>query len=231
MAEVAPTLFVNAWETYRKIVTGNHMFHNEIGAELHDLLRRTFAGRPFSMLDLGCGDAATIVPMLTGLVLSRYKGVDLSEPALALAAGNLAGLSCPVDLERADISAALATDARYDVIHTSFALHHLTTDRKANFFRLAAQSLTVNGILLLVDVVREEEESLDIYHERYCDRLRAGWTDLDATEREILCDHIVVNDLPEPYSTLRAQAEAAGLCPGSPTVRFGWHRLMTFTHA
>jgi SAM-dependent methyltransferase len=231
MAEVAPSLFVDAWETYRKIVTGNHMFHREIGAELHDLLHRTFEERPFSMLDLGCGDAATIVPMLRGLTLSRYKGVDLSEPALALAADNLKDLRCPVDLERADISIALAEDLLYDVIHISFALHHLTTEQKGRFFRLASERLAEGGLLLLVDVVREEDETLDLYYEHYCARLRADWTTLDTAEREVLCEHIVENDLPEPYSLLRAQAEVAGLVATADGAKHGWHRLMSYSHA
>jgi len=231
MTQLAPSLFVDAWETYRKVVAGNRMFHREIGMEQRQILRERFADRPLCMLDLGCGDAATLVPMLEGLPLSRYTGVDLSDPALALAAENLAGLPCPVELVHADISTALAEDAAYDVIHISFALHHLTTEQKGQFFRLAARRLAEAGLLLVVDVVREEGETLDLYHKRYCDGLRTGWTELDATERELLCDHIVKNDLPEPYSVLRAQAEAAGLESGGDSAKHGWHRLMTFSHA
>ena len=61
-------------------------------------LHAQFVGRPFSFLDLGCGDAATLAPLLASMAVQRYKGVDLSESALALAAENLTGLSCPVKL-------------------------------------------------------------------------------------------------------------------------------------
>lgn len=68
------------------------MFHREIAADLQQLLRARFGGKPFSFFDLGCGDAATLAPVLAGLALRRYKGVDLSQTALALAAKNLAAL-------------------------------------------------------------------------------------------------------------------------------------------
>jgi SAM-dependent methyltransferase len=231
MAEVAPSLFVDAWETYRKIVSANHMFHREIGAALHDTLRRTFDKSRFSVLDLGCGDGATLASVLADLPVARYKGVDLAEPALALAERNLKVLGCPVELSHADILSALAEDSTYDVIHISFALHHLTTELKAIFFRRAAQRLSKNGLLVLIDVVREEDEPLDLYYARYCERLRTDWTGLDAAERELLCEHIVHNDLPEPYSVLANQAEAARLCATAPAAHFGWHRLMIFGHA
>jgi methylase of polypeptide subunit release factors len=50
---------------------------------------------PFSFLDLGCGDAATLAPVLKGCQVKSYNGVDLSEPALALAVKNLGVLSGP----------------------------------------------------------------------------------------------------------------------------------------
>ena len=76
--------FFRVWDTYAKVVAANYMFHRELGGESS---RRcaSVSGRPFSVLDLGCGDAATFAPLLEGLSLTSYQGVDLSEAALALA--------------------------------------------------------------------------------------------------------------------------------------------------
>src|SRR5271168_2273872 len=104
-------------------------------------------GRPFSILDLGCGDAATLVPLLDGLPVERYKGVDLAEPALMLATNNLKSLPCPASLTHEDILAALAEDTTYDVICSSFALHHLPTHQKAEFFRPAAQRVKADSLV------------------------------------------------------------------------------------
>jgi cyclopropane fatty-acyl-phospholipid synthase-like methyltransferase len=220
--------FFQVWDTYAKVVAANYMFHRELGEAIKAALRAHFGDRSFSMLDLGCGDAATLAPLLPGLALKSYQGADLSEAALKLAAKNLSGLSCPVKLVEADFMAALADASPQDAIYSSFAIHHLTTERKADFFRLAAQKLNPNGLLVLVDVTREEGQGLAAYHRAYCDWLRETMVSLSREEADQICDHLVNNDLPEPYSLLETQAEAAGLKPLPGALPQKWHRLMLF---
>ena len=231
MSQSAAENLFALWDTYEKVVAGNYMFHREIAEEITRALSARFDGTAFSILDLGCGDAATFAPLLKGLAVARYKGVDLSQAALALAAKKLSVLRGPVELVHADILSALSEAGSFDAIYTSFVLHHLSTDEKAEAFRRAARRLAANGLLLLVDVVREEDETLPVYYRRYCDWLRRDWTGLDPREREAVCDHIVANDLPEPYSVLETQADAAGLTRAPGGARHGWHRLMCFTRA
>ena len=229
MSEHSTTAFFDVWHTYRKVVAANYMHHMEIKTHIEQILHAQFVGRPFSFLDLGCGDAATLAPVLASMVVQRYKGVDLSETALALAAENLKGLSCPVKLVCRDILAAVAADSGlYDVVYTSFALHHLSTEQKAEFFHRVAQRLAEDGLLLLTDIVREEDESLPVYLRRYCDWLRSDWGALNAEEKASACDHIVNNDRPETFSELRAQAQAAGLEDAVAVARYGWHRVLCF---
>jgi cyclopropane fatty-acyl-phospholipid synthase-like methyltransferase len=167
--------------------------------------------------------------VLATMAVKRYKGVDLSETALALAAENLKTLSCPVELVCRDILAALEADSGlYDVVYTSIALHHLSTEQKAEFFRLAAQRLAKDGLLLLTDIVREEDESLPVYLRRYCDWLRSDWGSLSAEEKASACDYILNNDRPETFSELRAQAQAAGLEDAVAVARYGCHRVLCF---
>lgn len=229
MSETSATAFFDTWQTYRKVVAANHMYHMEIKADIAQLLQAQFAGRKFSFLDLGCGDAATLAPLLADMAVQHYKGVDLSETALALAAGNLKALSCPVELARQDILVALDADTGfYDVVYTSFALHHLTTEQKAAFFRLVAQRLQTGGFLVLTDVVREEDESLPVYLRHYCDWLRRDWSILDADEKASICDHIENNDRPETLAELQTLAGAAGLTDAVAVAGYGWHRVLRF---
>src|ERR1700724_2245126 len=219
MSEHSAAAFFDVCHTSRKVVAANYMHHMDIRAHIERVLRAQFAGRPFSFLDLGCGDAATLAPLLASMAVQRYKGVDLSESALALAAENLKFLSCPVELVCRDILAALAADsALYDVVYTSFALHHLSTEQKAEFFRRVAQRLE-----------KEEDESLPVYLRRYCDWLRSDWSALDAEEKASACDHILNNDRPETFSVLRALAQAAGLGDAVAVARYGWHRVLCFS--
>jgi SAM-dependent methyltransferase len=220
--------FFQVWDTYAKVVAANYMFHRELGESIRAALRAHFGERSFSMLDLGCGDAATLAPLLPGLALKSYQGADLSEAALKLAEKNLSGLSCPVELIESDFMEALSRAPAQDAIYSSFAVHHLTTAQKAEFFRLAAQKLNPDGLLVLVDVTREEGQSLADYHRAYCDWLRETMVALSRDEADQICDHLVNNDLPEPYSVLAAQAEAAGLTPLPGSVPHKWHRLMLF---
>jgi SAM-dependent methyltransferase len=183
MSESSPVAFFDVWHTYQKVVGANHMFHREFAAQLSQFLYARFAIEPFSFLDLGCGDAATLAPVLKGCQVESYKGVDLSEPALALAVKNLGVLSCPVELVRNDISAALSVETNvYDVIYSSFALHHLPLEGKAEFFRRAARCVKKGGFLLLVDVMREEEETLEVYCRHYCSWLCGSFTALNPQE-------------------------------------------------
>lgn len=231
MNEPAAVRFFHVWDTYAKVVAANYMFHREIGEAVKAALRARFGDHPFSVLDLGCGDAATFAPILEDFAPKSYRGADLSEAALALAAKNLSRLACPVTLTQTDLMRELAAVEPVDAIYVSFALHHLPTDRKAEFFRLAAQKLAPGGMLLLADVVREEGQSLGAYHTAYCDWLRRSMTALERSEQDAICDHLVNNDLPEPASVLRAQAEAAGLTALPATAPQTWHRLMTFASA
>jgi predicted TPR repeat methyltransferase len=121
----AENLFV-LWDTYEKVVVGNYMFHREIAEEITRALRARFDGTAFPILDLGCGDAATFAPLLKGLAVARYKGVDLSQAALALAAKKLSVLRGPVELVHADIvSVALAFSAVQGCPYRPHKISHL----------------------------------------------------------------------------------------------------------
>jgi len=207
------------------------MFHRELGQGVREALRSRFERRAFSLLDLGCGDAAAMAPLLEGLSLKSYKGVDLAPPALALARRNLARLDCAVELLEADFMSALKDSAPQDVIHSSFAQHHLTTEGKAEFFGLAAKRLNPDGLLILIDVTREEDESHDDYMRNYPAWLRETMTSLATEEQDQICDHLTQNDMPETTSKLRAQAESAGLFALEGLVPHRWHRLLLFTPA
>ncbi len=229
MSDHSAIEYFGVWRRYRKVIDANYMRHAEFSAHIERVLRSRFAGRSFSILDLGCGDAASLTSMLLNMEVRTYEGVDLSEPALALAEQNLKSLPCPVRLTQSDLLAALNEGDRcYDVIHSSYAVHHLSTDQKAQFFVLAAKRLEQDGLLLLTDVTREEDESLPVHFQRYCDWLRRDWRALSEDEKTAICDHLLNNDLPETPSLLESQARAAGLGDAVELARFGWYRLFSF---
>lgn len=223
--------FFHVWDTYAKVVAANYMFHREIGEAIKETLTTQFDGRPFTVIDLGCGDAATFAPLLEGRAVKTYRGADLSEAALALAKENLSRLGCPVTLDHVDMMSELESAPAADVINVSFALHHLTTEQKAEFLRLASKKLAPGGVLLLTDVVREEGQGLADYLSTYTGWLRRSMVSLSDAEKDAICDHILNNDLPEMASVLRAQAADAGLRALPMVSPQTWHGLLPFVHA
>ncbi len=216
------------WDTYKKVVVEDFMFHAALSQEVERALGARFRGGDFSLLDLGCGDAHVFAPILRRIPPASYKGVDLSDTALALAAENLKSLPCPVRLAHSDMLSALSDGGTYDVIHSSFVLHHLSTEDKAEFFRRASHALAPGGVLLLVDTMREEDETREDYLKHYFDWIENDWTGLSRAEKEAVYEHISTSDFPEPLSLLDRQAREVDLKRLSGEVPHRWHHLMRF---
>ena len=99
-------IFFRAWQTYRKLVDNNYLFHREAYGRLHRFLIDDVAA-PFRFLDVACGDASATVGALLGTQITHYHGIDQSAAALTLAREALAVLDCPVVIEQNDFVAAL----------------------------------------------------------------------------------------------------------------------------
>ena len=209
------------------------MFHQEIYAGVGQLLKlRDDVGR-YRLLDLGCGNARYLAPCLQQSPPALYEGVDLSEAALAEARGYLAGLPDSVaTLTKDDLLEAVeATDKTWDVIFTGFAVHHLMSDDKARFFQAAGRCLAENGWLILVDVVREENQSRENYLEGYLKCMRDNWIEVPSDQLEEACAHVHDHDYPEYFSTLQEMAAAAGLKAGRVVSRYGQHYTLLFARS
>jgi hypothetical protein len=205
MSELLSGSFFDAWDTYQKVVAGDYMFHREIGVEMNRVLRARFDARPFPRFGLRrcrrpralAGGVANPAIQGRGLV-GRGKS---ESPALP------GGTHPCAYFGRVDRRRFLRRDLQ------QFRLAPFAYRTKGGIFQRAAQRLHKGGLLLLVDVLREEDETLEVYHKRYCGWLRSNFSALNGDEKDLICDHIVNNDLPEPRSVLEAQAQAAG--PGS----------------
>ncbi len=69
-----------------------------------------------------------------------------------------------------------STEKTWDVIFTGFAIHHLMPEEKARFFHAAGRCLSEKGWLVMVDVVREENQDRESYLDGYLRFMREKWT-------------------------------------------------------
>ncbi len=222
-------IFRNEWPTYKKVLDCNYMFHREIYHDLGRFLERRFASRSFSILELGCGDASQTARALANCQVSAYRGYDLSDIALKDAARNLAALHCDVRLSCAHLLSGLAeSEGGYDVVFSSFALHHLTLDEKRRFFSLSHRALKDNGVLLLVDVIRAEHEDRPTYLRSYLGHLAEHWSALTEEELLSVSAHIEGNDFPETPSLYRAMAQELGFPQAQQLSQHAWHQSWCF---
>lgn len=217
---------------YEQVLDHDYMFHAAIyrGVERH--LANCFGARPISVLDLGCGSARHFSAALTGRTVASYRGYDLSEPALAEARRNLAALGCAVELRRGDLLDALKKETGvFDLIFCGFSLHHVTSEAKAEFCRLAHRRLNAGGMLLVVDPAREEDEPRPIYLDHYCGWIREDWKAMSSDAVAAICEHILNYDYPETVRDLSAIAAEAGFDRARELERFRWHHTWSFEKA
>jgi cyclopropane fatty-acyl-phospholipid synthase-like methyltransferase len=206
--------FFTMWAIYNKVLTNNYFHHNEIYQAVSILLAERFEKQPFTLLDLGCGDAHFLTHALQGKVIKLYRGFDLSDPALILAAKNIGTLNCKSELINIDFMTGMRqTNTKFDIIFTSFALHHLTLKEKTEFFRLANNILTDNGLLLVIDLMREPNETLPMYLDNFCQMIRNTWLKLNEHELTACIQHVRNSDLPETKAILSSLAESMHFSP------------------
>src|SRR5262245_48399822 len=83
--------FHKQWGAYQKLVSSDMLSHRAASSVLHEAVLAL--AWPFSFVDIACGDASLTKAALTGAPVTHHHGLDLSEPAIELAAANLN--ACP----------------------------------------------------------------------------------------------------------------------------------------
>lgn len=224
--------FFNGWNLYRRIVDHDYLSHRSA--------REAFAAwldgldRPFSFLDLGCGDASFSAGILSGRPLASYTGMDISPVALELARGNTRGIAATVSLVAGDFLTGVGSlPANYDVIYIGLSLHHLTRAEKEFFFGELRRRVAPGGTLLVYDPILSPGEVRDAFMGRWVDHAQWTWKELSAEELAGAVEHVTTSDFPEEITTLNRMAVSAGFRPAEIlfTDRSDFYSLMAFDAA
>jgi len=214
--------FERQWSSYRAVVEHNLMGHRPVAAATAAALEGWLASRPPTaaapqLVDLGCGDLALLAPLLRQLPLGSYTGLDLTPAVLPLAEAALGPVPYPTQFEEGDLlawaTAAAASDhatAPVQIVHSAFAIHHLSDDQKAAFLAAARRRIASDGLLIWADVFREPGESLSAYRQRYSARIRQSWQPLSSKQQEQVIAHLSQCDIPAERGRIEAVAAATG---------------------
>jgi SAM-dependent methyltransferase len=222
--KASPSDFFDEWFIYDQILIHNYMHHDEIFEDLRRFLAERYGKAPFSMIDLGCGSARHLARALEGRTLSGYTGYDLSDEALAHAKKNLDFLNCPVDLRRGDLLESVKNSAQnWDLVFSSFALHHLSSVQKADFLAAAFGRLNPKGICLVIDTMRDAGEDRSTYLDRYCAWLESRCEALSREQLAHVFAHIRAGDFPESQEDFANLATRAGFARKIEIIRYRWH--------
>jgi cyclopropane fatty-acyl-phospholipid synthase-like methyltransferase len=221
-------LFEKAWNLYEAIAIGNHMSHREIYALVAKRLSQLYVKGGYRMLDLGCGDTRFLEPCFSFSRPALYQGVDLSEAALGLARKRLDYLG-KTSWAKQDLLEYMKHDTgKYDVIFSGYAVHHLSTASKTELFATASNHLEPGGCFMLVDVIREPEQTREDYIIAYLSQIRNNWPGLTAEMVDEACAHVAAFDFPEGLETLDLLAQRAGFQKGIVHAKFGPHAFIEF---
>jgi hypothetical protein len=199
--------FQRQWATYQKLVDNDSLAHKEVAAILHRALAAI--PEPFAFLDIACGDAGQMKAALAGTKVGHYHGIDLSEPALELAAKNLQGVTFAVELDHRDFVTALTKRPEpADAAWCGLSIHHLSPDGKHDLLKGIRGS--TSGFLMIYEPTLNDGETRDEYLQRFARVNRPAWPFFSDAEWDQLYHHVSTCDYPETSATWCALGHEAG---------------------
>jgi hypothetical protein len=221
--------FQQQWATYQKLVDTDAVASKEAGAILH--LALAAIAKPFAFVDIACGDAGQMRRALAGTKINHYHGIDLSEPALELAAKNLAGVPFEVELDCRDFVSALTRRPEpADAAWCGLSIHHLSTEGKLDLLKAIHGS--TGKLLMIYEPTLNDGETRDGYLERFRRVNRPAWTFFSDEEWAQIDHHVTSCDYPETSATWCALGREAGFSGAQeifcdPT---GFYRIYRYDH-
>jgi len=198
--------FQKQWSTYQKLVDADALSHRAAGKLLHDAL--CAIPTPFAFVDIACGDASQMREVLPSTRCRHYQGIDLSAPALELAAKNLASAPFEVELDREDFVEALTKRPEpADAAWCSLSIHHLLTEQKRRLFEATRAAAP---LFMIYEPTLQPDESRDEYLKRFRRVNRPAWSFLTSEEWAQIDHHVTTCDLPETTKTWLTLGREAG---------------------
>lgn len=223
--------FHSQQDIFHHAIAQNYMAHREIHTAIRQHLNLLYE-QPFSLLDLGCGNAGFTSRSLKATLVKRYTGIDQSAAALTDAHANLqaAGISAQLLQGNHTDFVPLIDEQMFRVMIVGFSLYLLPAAEKVIFFRNCRQHLRKRGRVLVYDVMRRHHETREDYLQRYYQHAAEHWPTLDKHALEQLAQYINLSDHPESLESLMDIAREAGFKHAELLFAdaSGFHKLIEF---
>ena len=217
-----------AYSTYQKILKFNYMFHKDMSYKLAEFIKKNYSNQAFDFLDIGSGDATFVSKILDGTKIKSYTAIDVSSEALKLAKANLAKINCQKKFLTLDVSKDIPKpENKFDIIWSSYMLHHLSQKEKELFFRQCLSLLKENSFFILVDLVNNyntREECLTNLRDYWIDK----WMNLDKADIDFLVDHVYSSDYPESVEKFFEIAKGTGFSTSKLEHKIDHYAFMVF---
>lgn len=196
MEQHSAQIFSDNWNIFQKIIQNDYMHHSEFAAETAAVLN-DFQGKWLHMLDIGCGDAAALLTVMRNVNVASYTGYDLSSAMLELAKAHLDAQHIPSVLRQGDMMQLIQSeDKQFDVIYSSFAIHHLPDKEKRKLLQACLARLVPGGKMIYIDIFRSQQMGNEQYIHDYFSLMRNDWSALSENEKQLVMDHVGQYDFP-----------------------------------
>ncbi len=203
----ASQYFNDNWKKYQAILETNTLYHREMMAALTAFLEQHFSDKPFSLVDVGCGDASVIHAVLKHQKLKSYTGIDAAEAVLELAEQHFADIDCEKSFICGNMQQAIKRlPGNYNIIYTSYAVHHLALTEKAAFLQDCYDKLEPNGYLVLIDGILRPGQTRESWLDALANRIQVTQDLTDEQINDRMNAHSRQADFPIEIATYKAFA-------------------------
>lgn len=148
----AKILFENEAKKFDNVIPLLIPYYNEIYDILIDSIP-FYRNTPLNILDIGCGTGTFTKLVKQNFLYARITCLDFAQNMIDVAKSKLRDYKNDVDFLVGDFN-DFDFEKKYDVIVSSFALHHIKTDKeKFRIYKNIYQALKQNGVFLTADIV------------------------------------------------------------------------------